>query len=397
MAGAVDLYMTMLFAYQGMGNLVTLTKPGDPNTVYYNALIDFGSTSYYECDETVSFVGNYLTNGGTKNAVLDMVVISHKDNDHWSLFGRLLEYLNHIGKRLIIKKLIFGGYYATYSKNKDGENIIDILYKCVQNPTVAGNYVWYAAEGSAYAAGIKYAELDNYGGVHFMPVAVNVVASVSKSRHDIIANTQSLVVAILYLTESMLLPGDATADTIEYINTLLKAGTADAIKLPQMLSVPHHGALRTIASNYLAKDPDLDVAEEFAKAIHAYNVGASAGFATHHHPDETVIGLFRKYAMTRPRDHDYVSYFRSEAKWKVTTTDDGVFTTYLTVGSDGKALGAEKRRVLFRILADGTFKIALLPVAQGGLLQMMQRALTIATFPPKQTSRKFVATPRIVP
>jgi hypothetical protein len=183
MAGLVDLYMTMLFAYQGMGNLVTLTKPGDPNTVYYNALIDFGSTSYYECDETVSFVGNYLTNGGTKNAVLDMVVISHKDNDHWSLLGRLLEYLNHIGKSLIIKKLIFGGYYATYSKNKDGENIIDILYKCVQNPTVAGNYVWYAAEGSAYAAGPKYAELDNYGGVQFMPVAVNVVASVSKSRH----------------------------------------------------------------------------------------------------------------------------------------------------------------------------------------------------------------------
>src|SRR5688572_10865222 len=121
--GAVDLYMTMLFAYQGMGNLISLTKPGDPGTIYWDALVDFGTTSSGRCDETVTFVANYLTRGGTRNAVLDMVVISHKDNDHWSLFDHLITKLTGIGKKLVIKKLIYGGYYNTYTKDKNRQNI----------------------------------------------------------------------------------------------------------------------------------------------------------------------------------------------------------------------------------------------------------------------------------
>jgi hypothetical protein len=396
--GAVDLYMTMLFAYQGMGNLISLTKPGDPGTIYYDALIDFGTTSYSECDETVNFVGNYLTRGGTKNAVLDMVVISHKDHDHWSLFDNLIKYLTGIGRNLVIKKLIYGGYYNTFSKT-NGKNIIDRLYPLITSPTVKGNFVFYEAEASAYTKKNKLAELANFGGVRFTPVAVNVEASVTKSHFDIIANTASLVVAILYLDDSMILPGDATADTIAYINKLLAGGSAGEIKSPRLLSVPHHGALRTIASNYLAKDPDLVIAETFAEEIQADTAGASAGFATHHHPDEGVLNIFKPYMLPRPKKHDYVSYHRDLSKWKVTSTDDGIFTTYLSVGSDGKKLGAVKRRIVFRILADGSFKIALIPLDQGGLVEMMKSAVTLATFAPrgstapaKEPSRKFVAT-----
>jgi hypothetical protein len=357
--------MTMLFAYQGMGNLVTLTNPNKPSEILYNALIDFGTTSYYECDETVKFVADYLTGNGAHDAVLDLVVISHKDNDHWSLFGRLLEGLT---KNLIIKKLVYGGHYNTYTKNKDGENIIDILYKKIKSPKIKGNFVGYDAEGSGYSKKKPLAELDSFMGVSFMPVAVNVVASVGKSQFDIHANTASLVVAIIYDKDAMVLPGDATADTLSYINKIMKNPGASAFKAPYLLGVPHHGALRTIASNYLAKDPELDVAEKFAKDIQSFTVGASAGFATHHHPDESVMNIFRPYTDTRPRDHDYVSYFRDDSKWKVSTTDDGLFTTYISVGTDGKKLGAEKRRIVFRFLADGSFKIALVEVDQGGLL-----------------------------
>ncbi len=392
MTGQVDLYMSMLFVDQGMGNMIILTPPNTPTTINYIALVDFGSAAPSRCDDTVEWARDFLTYGQTQNAFLNLVVISHKDNDHWSLFPPLIDKLSGIGKSLNIEKLAYGGYSKTYSfVTKDKKTILDVLEGRLTKKTSQKNWIYYDSESSHYADQAVGA-LDEAYGVTFVPFAVNVEAS--RGAKDIVANTASLVVGIRYLNEAMVLPGDATADTIAYVNSLLDSGNAYEMEHPRLLSVPHHGSLRTIASNYLARDPDLDVAEEFAKGLDPWSVGASAGFANYHHPDEAVMSLFGAYTQERPKKHPYVSYHRNNKAWQVTNTKNGLFTTYLSVGTWDLA---EKRRMVFVLTADGTSRVVAVAVDNQHVTGLAQAKAAAAERSAGRGRRHFVAMPADAP
>jgi hypothetical protein len=362
---AVDLYMTMLFVDQGMGNLITLTTKNDPADVKYNALIDFGTKSTDKAGpDTVTWVANILTNGGKKNAVLNLVVISHKDDDHWSLFPALNEAIIKLKKTLSITTLYYGdeaGNYNIISK-KYGVTVIDYLAKLV-----TGNYYYLPDEASHYKKKPHLSDFAEFDGVRFVPVIGNVITSRQSSK-DIVANTLSIVMAVLYKDIPIVLPGDATAETLAAIYELLEAGgDIDEIKSAFMLSVPHHGALRTLASNYKSTNANLNVATDFAAELDAWNVGASAGFENYGHPDEEVMDLFAAYAQKRPRAHDYVVFSRTKNYWVKKSTKEGIFTTYLTAGTNNAGNLADRCRIVFIVKADGKRMIGIIPVSQPGL------------------------------
>jgi hypothetical protein len=91
-----------------------------------------------------------------------------------------------------------------------------------------------------------------------------------------------------------------------------------------------------------------------------YNALIDFGTTSYYECDETVE-FSNKF-------HRYVSYFRGDPGWRDISTKKGQFTTYISLGTDRKSLGAEKRRVVFRIKADATFGVSLVKITASGLL-----------------------------
>ncbi len=321
---AVDIQVTMLFVDQGMGNLIELVDTSTKEIVF-RALVDFGSSKSTACVATVDWLADEIS-VGTK-AKLDFLIISHKDNDHWSLLRPLAEKLLQKGHSLEIKAGWHGNRPEQYNKlknlddaQKKGKTIIEYMSKYVQlYPLVE--------KGSSYKTAGALKPIASSHGVDFKIVTVNVPSG--KSKADIISNTQSLVLAIEGNGKTVFLPGDATAETCVELNEILESKAGGVLKGPLFLSVPHHGALRTLASNYTTTNPDLDVGKAFAKNLSPKSIGASAGFATHHHPSKIVLDLFAGSLDTLSPDHAYVVY--DAASWVAPETEKLVYTTYLNL------------------------------------------------------------------
>ncbi|HEY0011811.1 MAG TPA: hypothetical protein VGB79_03045 [Allosphingosinicella sp.] len=388
MAEPYDLYMTMLFVGQGMGNLLTITQDGDKDDVVANLLMDFGAKDNRRIGpDTVEFVYNVLTAWGTTDGHLDLVTISHRDRDHWTLYYPLIDQFTKNGKNLTIGRLKHGGYKDTYAKFKRK------IHGTVQNKSILGYLTDrinpkppiedYLPKKSFYSKNQPLPLLAKWGAddeVRVIPVAVN--ASTESKDASTRNNTPSLAISIIYKfstnpvkTRSLFLPGDATADTLRLINNVLDA--APELKRPVMMSVPHHGALHSIASNYNTNSPKLDVADQFAAKIWALSIGASAGFNTYRHPEDSVFAVFRPY-LSKAGLHDYVSYFpakRPAGTWRATrNTREAIYTNYTSYPSDGSPPRA--RRILFKLAADGGVTIAVLPPGGASLDVAATRSFT---------------------
>jgi hypothetical protein len=140
-------------------------------------------------------------------------------------------------------------------------------------------------------------------------------------------------------------PGDATADTIGFINRGVfdpweKAKKGIPVRPCKALSAPHHGALRTIASNFVSKNPKLDIAKRFAEAVEAENVIASAGYYSHHkHPNKAVMEqLGIKAVDTDP--HGFIVYDYAIKKWEeFPAMKKGLYSTIVTLSPPPKRFG----------------------------------------------------------
>ena len=199
-----------------------------------------------------------------------------------------------------------------------------------------------ADEASNYLKPPKKGELAIISEVAFRLLCANV--PVSRKAEDLQRNGTSAVVAVDFAGVTAILPGDATADTIGWINNEvfdLWKGKPNPVQPCRALGAPHHGALRTIASNFVSgKKARLDFAERFAENIAAQNVVASAGYYTKFkHPYRSVMELLAKESI-KGDDHDWVWWDGDIAKWaRVTDDKRGIYTTITTLTSPPERVG----------------------------------------------------------
>lgn len=321
---------------QGMGSLVKIYNSLDEleNLV----LIDLGSdtkTKRY-ADNTVTDIIEALqemeNDGFTPH--IELLIISHQDYDHWSLLPDLIAEISSSLPTTTVSEIYYGG--ARWKPD-----------------AVAALKAWEKQFGvtsvplprahTDYDTPGKMGELATVDGVVFRVLAVNVPCS--RSADDLIRNGTSAVMVAEFGDTHCIFPGDATADTIGFINRDVfdpweKAGEGIPVHPCRALSAPHHGALRTIASNFTSKNAKLDIAKRFAEAVEAQNVIASAGYYSHHkHPNRRVM----EQLGVKARDssgHGFIVYNDVTKKWEeFKDFKKGLYSTIVTLDPPPERIG----------------------------------------------------------
>lgn len=335
----------VLFCGQGMTNLIEVYDGGvEKPAADWLAVVDCGgNTSWgkYAVDQIVAKVK------ARKSKRLECLVISHQDDDHLALLSQLGPELKAI--KAPVEKVYAGGLYWG---DKSNEILGDFL------DTVGYPFTKLVTDGvgatSDYVGAKTRAQLTSiasYGDTHVRRLMTNV--SLTSGAADIKRNASSTVVAIDNGTNVVLLPGDATYETMAEISAL--PATAKKLVLPVFATgIPHHGALRTAVENYVAsKDPSdfgYRIVDGFAKLIGSERAAASAGpYNGYKHPIQEVLMRFYSKLVVAKK-HTYVSYVfqRTDGKthdgWETWDTDAALDCTVVSIGDH--ASGPNKREAV---------------------------------------------------
>lgn len=330
--------VVFLHCDQGMGTLVRIFDQN--GRLAHLALLDLGSESGTRkySDSAINAVIRALKQMVADKVTpkIDLLVISHQDYDHWSLLPDLLKQIQSEVQGCQVDDIYYGG------QNWRKTAIIAIGSWETQFGVTP---VSFAKETSNYTTpGVK-GQIKNIDGVIFRLLCANT--PVSRRAADLERNGTSAVIAIDFGGVTAIIPGDATADTVGWINNKVFArwnqkGQGNPVQPCRALGAPHHGALRTLASNYVATSrAKLDVATAFANYVSAEHVVASAGYySKFHHPYKEVLEVLGANATTDTVEHDFVWYVGSQKKWKqVQDSQHGIFTTVTTLTDPPKRTG----------------------------------------------------------
>jgi beta-lactamase superfamily II metal-dependent hydrolase len=326
--------LSVLHCDQGMGNLIKIYSDVMGTTVLTNlALIDLGSETRTkrfagEAVERVIDALKEMESGGITPKI-DLLVISHQDTDHWSLLPDLVVRIKkEFPAGIKVDKLVTGGQRW----KPQAVSVLKMLqteFNCV-NASLPIAHCDYDTP----AVGLR--ELWDLEGVKFRVLAANVL--VSGSDESRIRNGTSAVIVVECGKNKFIIPGDATVDTVAFINALLTAYAThlgiNPIATCYVLSAPHHGSLRTLADNYTTTNPVLNIATAFANFISARFVAASAGYLSHfRHPFKRVLDLLAIKGLSEAVAHDYVVYDDVTPAWEpVKNTNRDIFTTITSLG-----------------------------------------------------------------
>ena len=319
---AKQIKVVFLNCDQGMGTLIRIYNSA--GTLANLALIDLGSsagTKQYASDalnEVMKALNEMKTAGVAPK--IDFLLISHQDYDHWSLLPDLLVKIKDKVSNCTVGEM----YRAGSNWSQRAVDAIDdwqkhFKKKCTPLP----------APTSHYAPELSEKPLKDIDNVIFRILCANIpIESREPSRQK---NGTSAVVAIKFGKVHVILPGDATADTLNWINTEVFAAYMES-PVPNCLALgaPHHGALRTIASNFQTDKPNLSVAKVFAENVGAKNVVASAGYYSHYkHPSKECLEVLAGEEVSKDKEeHSFVWFDFSKYKWLEEEKDRrGIYTT----------------------------------------------------------------------
>lgn len=334
--GKIDV--VFLHCDQGMGTLVRIFDTSDK--LAHLALLDLGSESGSKkySDSAINSVIRALKQmeKDKKTPTIDLLLVSHQDFDHWSLLPSLLAKIQAEIPACEVGDIYYGG---TRWRKKATEAIEEWENEFGVSAEA------FARETTDYGTPGKKGLIKNIDGVLFHLLCANV--PVSRSAQDLERNGTSAVVAVAFGGVTAVIPGDATADTVGWINDNVfapwkKKGKANPVQPCRALGAPHHGALRTIASNFVSTSrAKLDVASTFAKNVAAENVVASAGwYSKFNHPYKEVMEVLAVKADTDAGEHDFVWYVGSKKKWKQEEDSErGIYTTITTLTDPPKRTG----------------------------------------------------------
>jgi beta-lactamase superfamily II metal-dependent hydrolase len=287
--------VAFLHCDQGMGTLVRIYDTLD--RLAHLALLDLGSESGTKkySDSAISSVTRALQRmkDDKLTPTIDLLLISHQDFDHWSLLPNLLEKIQDGFPSCRVGDIYYGG---TKWRKKASEAIAE------WESEFGVDAEPFARELSDYKTPGKKGVIKTIDGVPFRLLCVNV--PVSRSAQDLERNGTSAVVAIDFGGVTAVIPGDATSDTLGWINTKVfdqwtKKGKGNPIQPCKALGAPHHGALRTIADNFISTSrAKLEIATAFANNVSSQNVVASAGwYSKFNHPYRNVMEILAVNAL----------------------------------------------------------------------------------------------------
>lgn len=269
-------------------------------------------------------------NGG-QTPKLDYVVISHQDTDHWSLLNYLVDSVEtqDWAEHFKVGKICRGGS----DWGQSAKAALSRLAAYVADTDT--DYVpWTKNETNYDNPDGDPGQVFNLGDVYFRLLTVN--APVSSKGMDLKKNGTSAVVVLDYKGVKSVLPGDATWETLKDANKYLKKW-AKKEKTPMqpcfVLSVPHHGSLRTIVPNHKATELDFAIVRAFTEYLKPNSTVASAGIKNgFKHPYLEVLLEFSKYVETDFNlMHDIVFFSNENQDWGSLVLAGKVFTTQLTL------------------------------------------------------------------
>ncbi|HKR11615.1 MAG TPA: hypothetical protein VJT15_06145 [Pyrinomonadaceae bacterium] len=332
-----EIEVDFLHCDQGMGTLLRIYDSS--GRLAHLALFDLGSESgtrkYSDSaiDSVTSALKEMEDDGFTPT--IDLLLISHQDFDHWSLLPTLLEKIQVGFPSCVVEDIYYGG--LKWRKRASGV-IVDWEDQFGIDAEPLGREV------SNYKKPGTKGMIKTIDGVAIRVLCVNV--PVSRSAEDLERNGTSAVVAIDFGGVTAVIPGDATADTLGWINNNVfdrwkAASKPNPVQPCRALGAPHHGALRTIADNFTSTNPNLSIANAFAKNVAAENVIASAGYLSKfNHPYRNVMELLAVHATTDALAHDFVWYNGAIGVWERVQDDErGIFTTVLTLTNPPQRTG----------------------------------------------------------
>lgn len=334
---ASKIDVTFLHCDQGMGTLVKVYD--GLNRVTNLALLDLGSESGTKkySDSAINAVMRALEQMKADKFTprIDLLLVSHQDTDHWSLLPDLRKKIEAKFDDFELGEIYYGGLGW---KKRASKAIMD------WESSFGVSAEPFAEEDSDFSKPGKIQEFAEIEDVKFHLMCANV--PISRSAPDLERNGTSAVVAIQFADTFVVIPGDATADTCGWMNDNIfapwkKKGKGNPIQPCLAMGAPHHGALRTIADNYVATDKaKLGIATAFASNVAAQHVVASAGwYSKFLHPYRSVLLLLGVKA-NATSEHDLVWYDDTKADWDhVKKYKRGLYTTIVTLTDPPKRTG----------------------------------------------------------
>ncbi len=366
--------LSALWADQGMAHMLQTFDDETTATPSGIALFDFGThvTGRMTLERTVGHRTFTTKSAPSVNAVLeallaqlaagqppkiDYVVISHQDNDHWSFLYCLMQAIAEMELPVCIGRVIWGGR----EWNSYGVTLRDYLKLrcCEADPDCVGPFVENDSAYSAYQCSdgpLDVYELERFGelgDVSLRTLYVNLPTAQTSDMSSV-RNASSAVVVIDFWEQRMILPGDATWETLQAINNVLAEwGDDNPLKPVRMMSVPHHGAIATMRQS----GEEMSVLQEFIGIYtEPERVVASAGVRNHYgHPDKRVMNQMAARAIPSrignpPTTHPLVVYSARDERLIVEQSDIAKYTTVLSL--DSPALAAH---YLFSLSTAGFF------------------------------------------
>ncbi|MCX4695673.1 MBL fold metallo-hydrolase [Streptomyces sp. NBC_01408] len=333
----------LLFCGQGMTKLIEVYDNGvEKDPADFLALVDCGGNKS-DADKALEYIAGKVAARNPPR--LDYVVISHQDGDHVKLLSLLGDKLKEIGNTTV------GGVFAGGALWQPVNwNTLKHFLQCVDYPEK--DVIRGAPGQSHYKGKTKPSELGylvRHGDVHLRLLISNLV--VEGGGDDIVKNASSAAVVVDNGDYAVVLPGDATYQTMGAINDI---SNLKAVLLPSVvaLEMPHHGALRTAVENYTSSG-NVDqfgwkIIKGFADTMAPQNVGASAGpWNTHCHPMQEVLEVFWPSDVVTM--HSYVSYlFQKQGNegegWTTWETFYPVECTVRSIAKTPEKLTRERKR-----------------------------------------------------
>lgn len=341
----VDKVMTyFLWCDQGMANYVEIYKKGGNRFVPDKILlIDFGASSVRTSpDLSETFAPPVFTILGRldemmrlgRPPVIDMLVISHQDNDHWSLIRVLVDQAKVDKIPLQFGQVRWGG--LRWGSNPSGL-LKDLAPITVDG--VAGIVPWEGvySDYTTTPAPAKGA-LFTYGDVALRTLVVNCPSASNTDKA--VRNTSGAILVIEFgANGTYVLPGDATAETMAWatgqIERYLAASGTNPVRPCFALSAPHHGSRETTID---ANGTDYTIAKAFTESVQPYTLVASAGARnTYAHPHHDVLEIFGKYVGEKgPRQRTHPIVFTNGVKrvYDQILTGRDIYTTIIDVYDD---------------------------------------------------------------
>jgi Metallo-beta-lactamase superfamily len=318
---AEHVEVSLLYCGQGMTNWIEYFPTDTARTQNLPSmlvLVDLGGDHDAAADHIVDrIVAIKALKGSTPQ--IDTVVFSHQDQDHWSLIDSFLAKL----KAKKITDLKVGEILRGGAEWKQGALDAVERLRAATTKKMVGEF---PPDSTDYEG--ENSDIIKKGTCRVRLLIANAPCKLKSGGMR--ENGTSAVVVVEIGGQSVILPGDATWETMDAIE-----GTYAHKDKPKPcfgLSVPHHGSLRTSVKGYTKKKKvekmGWQYVETFVDNIEAKQIGASSGYLnSHNHPMTEIIEAFELFATASDPLHYLQTFSFEDQAWEKPVRKTPVWTT----------------------------------------------------------------------